>query len=135
MDAGYAVEEASPWRGTDSLPCHTALLTAAPERALPEFGDKEAEGRQRPTIGRHRAVVKVSGDDPIQPFSLHGNRLMSASSQFLFDGLQLRSHAVTLGFPFDLEFASARLAADEGEAQEIEGLRLAQPALPAFFAA
>jgi hypothetical protein len=48
---------------------------------------------------------------------------MSASSQFLFDGLQLRSHAVALRFPFGLEFASTRLAADEGEAQEIEGLQ------------
>jgi hypothetical protein len=34
----------------DFLPCHTALLTAALERALPEFGDKEAEGGQRPTL-------------------------------------------------------------------------------------
>jgi hypothetical protein len=40
---------------------------------------------------------RVSGDDPVQPFFLHGNRLMSASSQFLFYSLQLRSHAVTLG--------------------------------------
>jgi len=28
----------------DPLPCHAALLTAAPERALPEFGDEEAKG-------------------------------------------------------------------------------------------
>jgi hypothetical protein len=57
----------------------------------------------------------------------------NASSQFLFDGLQLRPHAVTLGFPFDSEFASARLAADEGEAQEVEGLRLAELAPLATF--
>ena len=37
---------------------------------------------------------------------------------------------VTLG---DLEFARAGLAADEGEAQEVEGFRLAEPAPPAAF--
>ena len=58
---------------------------------------------------------------------------MNASSQFLFDGLQLRSHTVAPGFPFDLEFTSPRLAADEGEAQEVESLRLAEPAPLATF--
>ena len=74
----------------DPRPCHAVVLTAAPERALPEFGDEEAEGGERRTVCRHRVVVKVSGDDLSQPFSLHGHWLMNASSQFLFDGLQLR---------------------------------------------
>ena len=56
----------------DPLPCHAVLLTAAPERALPEFGDKEAERVERQTVCRHRMVVKVSGDDLSQPFSLTG---------------------------------------------------------------
>jgi hypothetical protein len=35
--------------------------------------------------------------------------------------------------PFDLEFVLASLAADEGEAQEVEGLRLAKPTPLAAF--
>ncbi len=58
---------------------------------------------------------------------------MHAPSQFLFDGLQLRPHSVPAGLPFDQEFAPAGFAADEGEAQEGEGLRFAEPAPLAVF--
>jgi hypothetical protein len=34
-------------------------------------------------------------------------------------------HAVRSGFPSNLEFARTGFAADEGEAQEVEGFRLA----------
>jgi hypothetical protein len=34
----------------------------------------------------------------------------------------------TTGFPLNLEFARAAPAADEGEAEEVEGLRRAKPA-------
>ena len=44
------------------------------------------------------------------------------------DGFKLRPHAVTPGLSFDLELAPLCLAADEDEAQEGEGLRLAEPA-------
>src|SRR3954469_16676189 len=41
---------------------------------------------------------------------------------------QTRDPRVALALPLDLEAAAARGAADEGEAQEGEGLRLAEPA-------
>jgi hypothetical protein len=41
---------------------------------------------------------------------------MHTRSHLLFDHPQLRLHAVAPGLPFDLEFASAGFAADEGEA-------------------
>jgi len=44
---------------------------------------------------------------------------MHAPSQFLFDDLQPRPHAVTSGLPFDLEFTPASFAADEGEAIDV----------------
>ena len=40
------------------------------------------------------------------------------------DLLELGSHAVAAGPPFDQEAAPTALAADEGEAQEVEGLAL-----------
>ena len=88
----------------------------------------EAEGGERSTVGRHGEVVEVAAHDLPQPFPLLGNRLVHAPSQFLFDGFKLRPHPVASGFPFNEELAALRLAADEGEAQEVEGLRLAEPA-------
>ena len=38
----------------EPLPSHAVLLAAAPERALPEFNDKEAERVERQTVCRHR---------------------------------------------------------------------------------
>jgi len=37
------------------------------------------------------------------------------------------------GFPFDLEFPRSGFSADKGEAQEVEGLRFAEPAPLAAF--
>src|ERR1700730_16269482 len=79
------------------------------------------------SIGWHGVVVEVAVDDVPQPFPLSGDRLMHAPPHFLFDLLELRSHAVPSGLPFNLEFSRTGFAADEGEAQEVEGLRFAEP--------
>src|SRR6476619_7160845 len=76
------------------------------------------EDMQCVCIGRHRVIVEVAVDR---------DRLVHAPPHLLFDRLELRPHAVRSGLPFDLEFARAGLAADEGEAQEVEGFRLAEP--------
>src|SRR5271165_4588854 len=86
------------------------------------------ESGERLCVGRHGEVIEVAADHLPQPFPLRGYRLVHAPSQFLLDGLQLRPHAVASGLPLDEELARPRLAADEGEAQEVEGLRLAEPA-------
>jgi hypothetical protein len=54
---------------------------------------------------------------------LLGDGPVHALSQTLLDLLQLRPHAVRSGLPFNQEVARARFAADEGEAEEGEGLR------------
>src|SRR5258707_5629934 len=64
-----------------------------------------------------------------QPFPLYGDWQMHVLSQLVLDHPQLRPHAVPPGFPSDQELTPAGFAADEGEAQEVEGLRLAAPAL------
>ena len=96
------------------LPGRPVFLAASLERPSPEVEDMEAEGGERWTVGRHGEVVEVAAHNLPQPFSLHGNRLVHAPSQFLFDGFELRPHSVAPGFPFDEERASMRLAADEG---------------------
>src|SRR6266542_6252617 len=114
-------------------PCDPILLAAPPQRTPPEVDDMVPEHGQCPGIGRHCVVVEVAVDDIPQPLSLNGDRLVHAPPHLLFDHPQLRPHAVSPGLPFDLEFALASLAADEGEAQEVEGLRLAEPAPLAAF--
>src|SRR5438552_3581507 len=111
----------------DPVPACAIFLTASPERASPEVNDMDAEGGERATVGRHGEVIEVAFDDLPQPFSLDGNRLMHTLPQLLLDGLHLRPQAVAARLPFDQELAAPRLAADEGEAEEVEGLRLAEP--------
>jgi hypothetical protein len=50
-------------------------------------------------------------------------------SQRLLDLPQLRAHAIPSGLPPDLEITPPGLRADQHKAQELEGLRLATPAL------
>src|SRR6266516_1135056 len=114
-------------------PCDPILLAAKPPRAPPEVDHMVPEHVQCPRIGGHCVMVEVAADDVPQPLSLFGNWLMHAPPHLLFDHLELRLHAVSPGLPLDLEFALASLAADEGEAQEVEGLRLAEPAPLAAF--
>jgi hypothetical protein len=56
--------------------------------------------------------------------SLFGDWLMHAPPHLLFDHLELCPHAVASGFPFDLEFALAGLAADEAAPRLVGELAL-----------
>ena len=59
--------------------------------------------RPRTRNGRHGVIVEVAADDPLQPSSLLGDRLVH-SSQFVLDHPQLRFHAVPPeGLEADLE--------------------------------
>jgi hypothetical protein len=118
-----------------SILCHveSVPLAAALERAQPEAADVVVEDREGATIGRHRVVVKVAADDRSQPLPLEGDCLMPPLSQFLQDFLEFRPHAVASGLPVEQEVALERLAADEGEPQEVEGFRFAEPSPRATF--
>ena len=74
------------------------LLTATPQRAPPEIGDMMPEYLQCSTVGRHCVVVEVAADNPAQPPPLFRDRLVHAPSHLLLDLLELRPHAVPLGF-------------------------------------
>src|SRR6476659_4945132 len=78
-------------------------------------------------VGRHCVVVEVAAHDLPQPFPLFGDWLVHTPSHRLLDLPQLCPHAIPSGLPLDLEFARAGFAANEAEAQEVEGLRLTVP--------
>jgi hypothetical protein len=109
-------------------PRHPILLATTPQRAPPELGDVVQEDMQCLGVSWHCEVVEVAIDDVPQPFPLFRDRLVHAPRHLFFEHLELRSHAVCPGLSFDLEFPRAGLAADEGETQEVEGLRFAEPA-------
>src|SRR6266478_2301294 len=113
---------------SDPLPCHPVLLAAPPKRPPPEIDDMIPEGPECRTVGRHRVVLEVAGDDLFEPFRRFADRLMHSPSELLLDLREFRLHAVASAPPMDQELALAGLAADEGEAQEVEGFRLAEPA-------
>src|SRR5246127_3812683 len=112
-----------------SSPGETAFLAASAECPTPAFDDLGTKGSQRSPIGRHCVVVEEAGDDLLQPFTLFGYRLMHPPSQFPRNLLDLRLHAVATGPPLEEEFSPARLSADEGHTEKVEGLRFAEPAL------
>src|SRR6516162_4424981 len=107
----------------DPFPCGAVLLTAPLKRALPAFEHMVVESGECATIGRHRVVIEVPTDDLRQPSRLLRDRLVHTQSQPLFYLPELGPHAVAARLPVD-----QGLAADECEAQEVEGLRLPQPA-------
>src|SRR5512134_3720263 len=104
------------------------LLAASSKRAPPQVRDVVAERSQGPAIGRHGMVGEEAGNDLPQPLPLLGDRLVPSPPHLLLDLPELGSHAVTPGLPFDQEVAPTALAADEGKAQEVEGLRFSEPA-------
>src|SRR5690348_7324824 len=91
-------------------------------------GDLIAEDHERRPVGRHCVIVEVTVDDLMQPFPLDWDRLMHAPAQCLLDRLELGPQPIASSLAFDQELASPGFAADEREAQEVEGLRLAKPA-------
>src|SRR6478736_7006921 len=86
------------------------------------------EGAQCREVGRHGVIREEAPHHLRQPSSLFGNGLMHPPSQFLLDLRELCPHAITPGSPFKEEFAPSGLTADVGEPQELEGLRLSEPA-------
>src|SRR5277367_151990 len=112
----------------DPFPCRDVLLAAPPERAPPEVDNIEAERTEHANVGGHGVVVEPALDHLAKPFPLSRQRFMHALSQAFLDLLQLRPHAVASALALQEEAAFARFAADEDEAQELEGLRLAQAA-------
>jgi hypothetical protein len=113
----------------DPRPGHAILLAAPLKRASPEFDDPVAERRKGPTVGLHRIICEIAGEDLLQPISLLGNRLMPPLSHLGLHLFELGQQAVTPGFPFEQKFPIATDAADEGEAQKVESLRFSEPAL------
>jgi hypothetical protein len=60
---------------------------------------------------------------------LVGDGVLHAPPQLLFDLSEFRSHAIAARLALELEGSPPRLAADEREPQEGEGLRFAEPTL------
>src|ERR1051325_6487069 len=73
-------------------------------------------------------IGEVAIDDAPEPSPLVGDRLVHAPLQLLLDLLEVHPHAGGPALSLELDLPGLFLAADEGEAQEAEGLRLAEPA-------
>src|ERR1700716_1947780 len=96
---------------------------------MPENDDVVSECRNRGAIGRHRVVGEIPGNDLPEPFSCFRNRLGAFPSQSLPSFLAAWPHAVTARLPLNLQITPPRFAANEHKTQELEGLRLGEPAL------
>jgi integrase len=99
---------------------------------VPENGDVVAECADRRAVRRHGVVCEITGDDLAEPFPGVRDRQVPSLPQPFLDLPQLGAHAVATRLPLDLEIAPPGFAADQHEAQELEGLRFAEPTLLAI---
>ena len=104
-------------------------IAASGKDPMPTLGDLGSEYRECPKVGRDCMIIEVASNDVPQPLPLYRDRLVHALPHRRFDHPQLRLQAVTPGLPLKLEFALTGFTADEGEAEEVEGFRLAEPTL------
>ena len=112
-------------------PGGAVLLAAPPERSQPELDDPVPELTQRHKVGGHGVIGEEASDNLRQPVPLFRDRPVHPPPQLLLDFLELGPYAVPPGFPLEQKVAPAAFAADEGEPQEVEGLRLAKAPLRA----
>src|SRR5882724_3632205 len=111
-----------------SFPGETGALTATTKYSQPASCNLIPERRKCPYVGRHCVVVEVASDNTAQPLPDYWDGLIHTPTYVPCDHLELRLHAVPPGPSFDQELAIPGFAADESEAQEVEGLRFAEPA-------
>ena len=86
-----------------------------------------AERAKRPSVRRHGVIREEPCDHRLQPSTLFRNGVVHAVPQLHLELPKRRSHAVSSCLALELERPAPRLAADEREPQEGEGLRFAKP--------
>jgi hypothetical protein len=107
-------------------PGQPPTLAAAPKRPIPAPDDLSPKAVETIHVAGHGVVVEVALDNGSQPSARRRHRLMPASAKRVFDGRQLGGEAPPDGLALDDEPAGLpRGAADVGEPEEVERVRLA----------
>ena len=109
-----------------TLPLDSPLLAPPFERVMPEMTDREAEVSQCVPVARYSEVSDMPTHNRFQPLADFRNRIMHTPPQLDLDPLQRRLHALANRLSKHHEPSLPRLPADVLEAEEIEGLWLAQ---------
>src|SRR5690349_21564670 len=105
-----------------------AMAAPVPLREDYDAAELRRLARSSSDPGQVRRLLAVAA---IYAGEARGERLVAASAEFLLHLAELGAHSVAAGLPLEQEGAPSTAAADEREAQEGEGLRLAEPALRA----
>src|SRR2546423_5277188 len=126
------VKDAWPWQPlvrepVDPVPSRAVLLAAPRQRAPPEHHDMVSERCQGVEVVWHRVIGKEACHHLPQPLSLARDRIVHPPPKRLLDFPYLGPFAVAAGSPKQQKPAAPRPAADMGEPQEAERIRLPQP--------
>jgi len=113
----------------NASPGHAAFLAAPGQRASPVPDDPVAEAAERGVVQGDPVVVDVPLNHRAQPPPHLRDRSVQPSSQFGFHLFELALHTFARRPPQQLEPSFPRPPTAVGEAQEVEGLRLA-PSVP-----
>src|SRR5258707_7936338 len=104
------------------------FLTAPAEAPPPQPLDTAPEGGERLDVVGHGMIGEVASHDLPQPGALLVDRGVQAASHGLLDLAQPGPQPVAPRLPLQGELAVPGAPTDVGEAQEVEGLRLAEAA-------
>ena len=115
-----------------SLPLDATMLASPAQSAMPEVAHGETKMSHGMTVTRYSEITKMPAHNGLQPRANFRNRVMHSPPQLDLDVQQLRLHALANRLPKHQKPPSLRLPADMLEAEEIEGLRLAQTEHPRF---
>jgi len=109
-----------------SFPLDATMLASPAQSAMPEVAHGVTKMGQSMPVARHSEVSDMPAHNGLQPLSDFRNRVMHAPPQADLHLLQLGLHALANRLPKHHEPSLLCLPADMREAEEVEGLRLAQ---------
>jgi hypothetical protein len=94
-------------------------LAAAAQRAMPQPGHLEPKRAQPRAVERDTEVTAMSGHYRPQVLALRGDGQVHASSELVFERLQLAAQALGAGQPHNHELALTGLAAAMRKTQDM----------------
>jgi hypothetical protein len=109
-----------------SVPLDATMLASSAQGMMPEVAHGETKVGHGMTVPRNSEVTKMPAHHGLQPRADFRNGVVHAPPQFGFHLLQLGLHTLANRLPKHQKPPSLRLPADVREAEEAEGLRLAQ---------
>ena len=120
-----------PYQATETTPWQSMALTSTQQGMPPSAAYLTEKPRQPIHVSRHRVVVQISCNHPVQPFTHDRNWFVTTPHQRFSNRCQRCTHPFLYRQPDDMEICTVIPTAVR-EAEEVECFRLSCFPLPAL---